>query len=242
MNFQNVPMSHQGVTSIEQSFKLRMEAFRNGYAETRRLKEESRFVLPFSLEQFKAMLAGCAAGIMAERNVYGQFIFDDHNTPVIEELYKYLRLDNGFHGDLNKGIMLVGKYGCGKTLILQSLMQVYNTVIRTMNVRKPIFEFQKSTHLQRILLAKGIECYAKRPLLIDELGREPKQVMDFGNEKSPLIELLCDRYDRGAWTMATSNFTLDTLSSDTHYGRMTGDRLSAMFNIVELKGNSKRIY
>jgi hypothetical protein len=64
--------------------------------------------------------------------------------------------------------------------------------------------------------------------------------MDFGNLKSPMIELLCERYDNGAWTHGTSNFTLETLSSENQYGKMTGDRIKSMFNFMELKGDSRR--
>jgi DNA replication protein DnaC len=78
------------------------------------------------------------------------------------------------------------------------------------------------------------------PLIIDEFGREPKQIMDFGNLRSPIVELLCERYDNGAWTHGVSNFTLDTLSSENLYGKMTGDRLKSMFNFIELKGESRR--
>ncbi|GHU69577.1 hypothetical protein FACS189413_08700 [Bacteroidia bacterium] len=58
--------------------------------------------------------------------------------------------------------------------------------------------------------------------------------------KSPTIELLCERYDSGTWTLGTSNFTLETLSSENQYGKMTGDRIKAMFNFIELKGESRR--
>jgi DNA replication protein DnaC len=88
---------------------------------------------------------------------------------------------------------------------------------------------------------KTVPVFSRMPLVIDELGREPKQIMDFGNLRSPVIELLCERYDRGAWTHGTSNFTLETLCSENQYGKMTGDRIKSMFNFMELKGDSRRI-
>jgi hypothetical protein len=93
---------------------------------------------------------------------------------------------------------------------------------------------------KQILKEKSIKSFSQRPLVIDEFGREPKQIMDFGNLRSPIIELLCERYDTGAWTHGVSNFTLETLSSENQYGQMTGDRLKSMFNFIELKGESRR--
>jgi hypothetical protein len=152
----------------------------------------------------------------------------------------YLTLDDRFSGDLNKGIMLMGKYGCGKTIIMQSLVEMYNTVIHSLHIQRPLLKFFKSSDLQNILKGKPSNFYSKMPLVIDEFGREPKQIMDFGNLRSPMIELLCERYDTGAWTHGTSNFTLETLCSENQYGKMTGGRLKSMFNFIELKGESRR--
>lgn len=81
---------------------------------------------------------------------------------------------------------------------------------------------------------------ALAPLAIDDLGREPKQIMDFGNTRAPMVELLYERYDKGSWTHATSNFAFDTLSSDAFYGPMLGDRFRTMFNVINLPGDSRR--
>ncbi|MDR0575718.1 MAG: hypothetical protein LBG96_17145 [Tannerella sp.] len=98
----------------------------------------------------------------------------------------------------------------------------------------------KSSELLEILKEKSVRSFSRLPLVIDDFGREPKQIMDFGNLKSPMIELLCERYDNGAWTHGVSNFTLETLSSENQYGKMTGDRLKSMFSFIELKGESRR--
>ena len=98
----------------------------------------------------------------------------------------------------------------------------------------------KSMELLETLKEKSIKSFSLFPLVIDEFGREPKQIMDFGNLRSPVIELLCERYDTGAWAHGTTNFTLDTLYAENQYGRMTGDRLKSMFNFIELKGDSRR--
>ncbi|KAA6316910.1 hypothetical protein EZS27_032852 [termite gut metagenome] len=42
------------------------------------------------------------------------------------------------------------------------------------------------------------------------------------------------------WTHGVSNFTLETLSLENQYGRMTGESLKSMFNFIELTGGSKQ--
>ena len=134
----------------------------------------------------------------------------------------------------------MGKYGCGKTLILESIVEMYNTILRELRIQRPLLKFMKSMELLETLKEKSVKLFSLFPLVIDEFGREPKQVMDFGNLRSPIIELLCERYDTGAWTHGTTNFTLDTFYAENQYGQMTADRLKSMFNFIELKGDSRR--
>jgi hypothetical protein len=136
--------------------------------------------------------------------------------------------------------MLMGKYGCGKTLILESIAEMYNTILRELRIQRPLLKFMKSMELLETLKEKSVKLFSLFPLVIDEFGREPKQVMDFGNLRSPIIELLCERCDTGAWTHGTTNFTLDTFYAENQYGQMTADRLKSMFNFIELKGDSRR--
>jgi len=56
----------------------------------------------------------------------------------------------------------------------------------------------------------------------------------------PVSELLSLRSDVGTTTHGTTNFTLETLSSEDFYGAMIGDRLRMMFNFITMKGESRR--
>ncbi len=228
-----------GVISISK-FNLCLDSLKAQFSGEKKKSESLRFVFPFSYEQYLQLLSESANSILETRREKISFTIDKQNEPVINQLYLYLRLDNRFEGNLEKGIMLVGKYGCGKTVIMQSVVSMYNTLIRELHIQRPLLKFIKSTELLDTLKEKSIKSFSFFPLVIDEFGREPKQIMDFGNLRSPLIELLCERYDTGAWTHGTSNFTLDTLCQDNQYGKMTGDRLKSMFNFIELKGDSRR--
>jgi DNA replication protein DnaC len=228
-----------GVTSIS-NLDLCREAIKNRFADEKRKNEAVGYLFPFDYAEFKDLLTESANVILERRREINVFAIDEKNEPVIRQLFLYLKADTGFSGDLQKGIMLVGKYGSGKTLIMQAMTILYNTLIQTLHIPFPILKFIKSSELLETLNEKSFWQYSKIPLVIDEFGREPKQIMDFGYLRSPVIELLCERYDTGAWTHGTSNFTLETLGSENQYGKMTGDRIKSMFNFIELSGESRR--
>ena len=229
----------QGVTSISR-FDICLESLKSRFFDERKRSETLRFVFPFEYDNYVELLTESANVILKRRREETLFVIDKLNEPIIKQLYLYIKLDERFSGDLQKGIMLMGKYGCGKTIIMQAWVEMYNAVIHSFHIQRPLLKFLKSTELLDILKEKSVKAYSKMPLVIDEFGREPKQIMDFGNLRSPMVELLCERYDTGAWTHGTSNFTLDTLCAENQYGKMTGDRLKSMFNFIELKGESRR--
>lgn len=238
-DFQKGSSLPQGATSMNK-FEICLDSLKSRFAGERKENENLRFTFPFEYEEYKLLISQSANTILEKRRERIQFAIDELNTPIIDQLYLYLTSNNQFSGDLNKGIMLVGKYGCGKTLIMQAFSEMYNTIIHSLHIQRPLLKFFKSSELVDILKDKPIKGFSRLPLIIDEFGREPKQIMSFGNLRSPMIELLCERYETGVWTHGTSNFTLDTLCSENQYGKMTGDRLRTMFNFIELKGESRR--
>lgn len=228
-----------GAISIKH-FEVCAKSLQARFSDEKKKNEVLRFVFPFEYEQYLHLLTQSAKIILEKRREREGFVVDKFNEPIIQQLYLYLRIDERFDGDLQKGIMLMGKYGCGKTLILESIVEMYNTILRELQIQRPVLKFMKSMELLETLKEKSVKSFSLLPLVIDEFGREPKQIMDFGNLRSPIIELLCERYDTGAWTHGTTNFTLDTFYAENQYGQMTADRLKSMFNFIELKGDSRR--
>ncbi|MDR0572724.1 MAG: ATP-binding protein [Tannerella sp.] len=200
---------------------------------------KQRLPLPLAYLDFKNLFRSFGTVCLHHRNQNRNFIIDNDNTPMIEQLYLYATGNPSFEGNLGKGIMLQGKYGCGKTLILETYSLLHNHVIRKYHLNYLLLTFIKSVELQEQILKQSASAFAKRPLIIDEFGRESKTVMDYGNISRPVSELLSLRNDAGTLTHGTTNFTLATLSSDEFYGGMIGDRLKAMFNFITLKGESR---
>ena len=191
-----------------------------------------RIYLKISPEDFKeAFTLGCEIE-MIKRGVNKPFLIDERNKEVINQLYFYINGYKEFEGDLNKSILLRGAIGTGKTLMILSLINIIeagsNKIITKMHAKK-MDEMIKSQ-------AKGF--YDKRPLFIDDLGREPKVANSFGNKSEPLIDLISVRYDLGSWTFATTNFNKETLIE--FYGAAIEDRFNEMFKSLIITGKSRR--
>lgn len=199
-----------------------------------------RVVLDYSARDFLGLLKAHAEVVMAERGDFTTFHIDDHNGPVLEQLYKYSVMDRTFQGSLLRGIVLIGKYGCGKTVIMEAYARLVNGFTEQQSYASLPLQVKTSTKVYNE--AKGVITNQMifTPLVIDELGREPKTAKDYGNESAPLMDLLFERHRRGITTHATGNFKLETLAKEDMYGPMLGDRLKQMFNFITLPGESRR--
>jgi DNA replication protein DnaC len=217
-DFQRENLLHRVATSISR-LDICIGALKERFADEKKKSDELRFSFPFDYEEYKTMLAQNTNIILERLREKNCFTIDNLNESIIRQLYMYLRLNEHFAGDLQKGIMLVDKYGSGKTLIMETFSEMYNAVVRSLYILRPMLRFVKSSNLLNEIQEKSVWAFSRMPLIIDEFGREPKQIMDFGNVRCPMIELICERYDFGSWTHGTSNFTLETLCSENQYGK-----------------------
>jgi DNA replication protein DnaC len=235
-------LSTQEAISTNQQFyqALQNEAQEIVASEKEKMRQR-RLVLPLAYPDFRDLFLSFGTVCLLNRNQNISFVIDENNEPVIEQLYYYTTNNSSFTGDLNKGILLQGKYGCGKTILLEAYLVLHNHIIRKFCLNYPLLLFIKSVELQEQLIKQSTSAFARRPLIIDEFGRESKTVMDYGNISRPISELLSLRSDAGTLTHGTTNFTLATLSSDEFYGGMIGDRLKVMFNFITLNGESRRV-
>lgn len=201
---------------------------------------QRRFLFPFEYSDFRNLLITYGTICLHKRNQYKSFTIDGGNESIIQELYYYASGNSMFNGDLNKGLLLQGKYGCGKTILLKTYSLLQNHMIKKFGLRHPILLFIQTSELQKQILTQTVTNFIRRPMIIDELGHEPKTVLDYGNVIRPISELLRLRSELGTLTHGTSNFDLKTLSSEKFYGNWIGDRLKTMFNFITLPGESRR--
>ena len=75
-------------------------------------------------------------------------------------------------------------------------------------------------------------------MIIDDFWTEPREVMEFGNVYTPLIDLIATRYDEQLYTIFTTNLTPTQLEEKC--GRHTVDRLNEMVEKVIFENESYR--
>ncbi|WP_139255671.1 P-loop NTPase family protein [Flavobacterium fryxellicola] len=180
--------------------------------------------------------------------LYGNhFKILESDHPIIYKLIAYFLKDQQtcfqFNINLNKGIMLSGPVGCGKT----SLMNVmkYLTPIEHKFHVKPCrdisFEFIQDGYEIIHKYSKG-KLYVSEPKTIcfDDLGTE-NNLKYFGNECNVMAEILLSRYDLFTSKKLQTHITTNLSASEieTHYGNRVRSRLRQMINLIAYDKTAK---
>ncbi len=196
-------------------------------------KAKNRILIKISADDFKELFLIQVNKIIASRNINREFEITDQNKELINQIFYYCTGNyKYFNGSIEKGLFIVGKNGVGKTLILKGFCEVIKLI------GNKIFYQVHSKKLQSEIRQNGTENFEKRPMFIDDIGKESKEVNDYGTKILPIADLIALRYDNGALTFASCNYNIDTLTE--FYGITTTDRFKEMFNVIELSGESFR--
>lgn len=197
-----------------------------------------RFKWKITLEQAKIML--CAA-YQAEIELRGAAYSASRETNEIISSIAHQMTDPK---DRKWGILLCGLCGNGKTTMMRAIQSVsrwlkeHNLLsidrsVRIVDAKEiVIIASDKKESDNWTLLKQSLA------LGIDDLGCEALEIMEFGNVKEPVKELLEHRYDRQAFTVITTNLTPQQITE--RYGTRVGDRLSEMMNIIVFSEKSYR--
>lgn len=124
------------------------------------------------------------------------------------------------------GAVLCGTFGNGKTTTLYALQQATNTLIDAGLCHKDM-GIQIVDACDLLQIAKDYKAYkAKREypvLAIEDMGREPAEVMEYGNRLSPIIDLLEFRYAHQLLTFITTNLAPED------FGKKYDERIASRF-------------
>lgn len=151
--------------------------------------------------------------------------------------------DSSGNLNLNKGIMLTGPVGCGKTSLMKLLrfFQPQHETYTLRSCREISFEF----------ISKGFEVihkYSTQPAngenpkvyCFDDLGTE-QNLKYYGNECNVMAEILLNRYDqfitRGTLTHLTTNLSAGEI--ETFYGNRVRSRMRESFNLLSFPSDAK---
>ena len=140
--------------------------------------------------------------------------------------------------DLNRGVLLLGPVGCGKTSIMNICRLLRPAGMRhTMkSCRDVSFEFAKDGHEIFHKYTRGSFHEAKfepKTYCFDDLGLESNMNF-YGNQCSVMAEILLSRYDlfhaHGMITHVTTNFNSSEI--EVRYGMRVRSRCREMFNLI----------
>ncbi len=182
-------------------------------------------------------------------HVCPDFVIDDTNRKLMNNLFQYAEHRNGSYS-IEKGIWLWGNIGTGKSTIIK-ILELYDKLSKGLTIGGyPVggFRIESASTVAGKYSMKGadsLESYiynSGNPSTIsfDELGREPCPTKYFGTELNVMQYVFQCRYELRyeALTHVTTNLSLEEVQNK--YGSYIADRINEMFNVIELKGKSRR--
>lgn len=175
------------------------------------------------------------------KEIYGPgFKIVEKDRPLIQKLIAYfLRNDSEaeqYGLNLNKGILLTGPIGCGKTSLM-NLMRFFQPssqrfVLRS--CRDVTFDFIRDGYetIQRYS-TRSFQEHEPKAYCFDDLGVE-NNLKYYGNECNIMAEVLLSRYDlfhtRNLVTHITTNLSASEI--EKHYGNRVRSRMREQFNLI----------
>lgn len=179
--------------------------------------------------------------------LYGnQFKILENDHPIVFKLIAYFLKDETacfqFNISLNKGILLSGPVGCGKTSLI-NIMKHLTPIEHKFSVkpcREISFEFIQEGYEIIHKYSKG-KLYQSDPKTIcfDDLGIE-NNLKYFGNECNVMAEILLSRYElftaKKIQTHITTN--LSATEIENQYGNRVRSRLRELCNLIAFDRNA----
>jgi len=187
------------------------------------------------IDDFSKMFILEANNILLSLGKESHFLVDDTNRELLNQLKLWLYNSKKCEYNLNKGFLLLGSVGIGKTLILETFCKLYTRIAKEINF--PIIKIYNSRELIELVKTEMINL-KRVNIFIDDLGKEPNLVKNYGTAEKPIAELFYYRSRYNSFTFATANYNMERFAE--FYGSSIADRFIEIFNIIEIKGESKR--
>lgn len=189
----------------------------------------------------------------------GKFILDQQNKFLFELLCQYFSDSKDFislaaffkieNPSLNKGIMLAGNFGTGKTWLMKLFAKNQRQVFHVYNAKEIANNFESFGQEDALDFVNK----KKNPtndsnafyqpfagLCIDDIGTEDIK-NHYGNKKNVIGDLIEQRYSHGntgVFFHATTNFSSQQLKD--FYGERVTSRMREIFNFIDIPGSDRR--
>ncbi|MCE3278061.1 MAG: ATPase [Bacteroidetes bacterium] len=179
------------------------------------------------------------------------FVLDPYNKEIIQNLCHYFTHDKRCTLDLNKGLMVMGPVGCGKTTIMNMFRLNQTNSYAVISSRVISYDYAEKGHQSiarynsLIPTSDEFKTYGQKLIGVcfDDLGTEVDK-KNYGNQLNVMADILLNRYEKlweydengekvphlAAKTHVTTNLSADQI--EERYGSRVRSRLREMFNQV----------
>ena len=172
---------------------------------------------------------------------------DSDNEHIVRSLCMYFTRDENFAGDLDKGVLLYGPVGVGKSALMKFFKRNQTFAFRLVACRDISNSFAAhgydciETYSSNHNLPVNEDAFGMQEIgmCFDDLGTEP-EAKHFGANKNLMAEIILNRYDRELTpisTHVTMNITVEQV--EQYYGSRVRDRLKEMFNLIKFSKDAK---
>ena len=210
-----------------------MEAFLKAAA-SRTTGAKTRFRIDRELSEAVGMLTGCYQ--MEVTNRGGVFQADPATTDHINKAALWLT------GGTKVGLLLAGNCGNGKTTLTKAIKRMIDTLYySSLSTARKTINYVSATELAGMARddSSNFERLRKSEMLaIDDVGVEPASVKVYGNEISPFVELMYERYDKQLMTLVSTNLHMEDFQK--RYGERIADRFREIFGVISFRNESYR--
>ena len=138
--------------------------------------------------------------------------------------------------------MLCGVPGNGKTTLLYAFQSAVNWLNDIGHFEGKRAGIRIVDAKEVVMLAKDFEAFRNlrnMPMIaIEDMGREPIEVLDYGNVLNPVVDMLEYRYNLQLFTFITTNLTKSQIREK--YGNRIADRFNEMLEVIIFKNETYR--
>lgn len=171
------------------------------------------------------------------------FIIDDFNREILEKLFLYFTASGDAEKagiNLNKGILLMGGLGTGKSTIMRAFAINQHRSFRFIPCMHVTYDFVVhgfsiiKDHSRVETMARNQFWQTERGICYDDLGTEEER-RRYGDKVNAMTEIILNRYDQAPHNMTHITTNLNANDIEKYYGARVRSRMREMFNILSFK-------